>query len=205
MGALDDLQQIFQAEYAGQLSSWESWWNSNTKHGCFCGAGSQCDAPIDGLDSCCAQHDTDYGAVGVSADTMWSIEGIIATRHADRALASCAGSADVAAAGTDHANPDPESYRGHLITLFNFRADVGDNLAALYDRYEQLHRAISDFGAYLLSSNDQIIQGDQAAIDGAQQHVAYLQSLEATTEQIESGLQSAGVDTAAVREQVSLG
>jgi hypothetical protein len=203
MGALDDLQTMFQSEYAAQLSSWESWWNSNTKHGCFCGAGSQCDSPIDGLDVCCSQHDEDYSAVGVSSDTMWSLDGIIATRHADRALAACAAGADIKL-DDPHSNPNAEEYRPHLISLFNFRADVGDRLAALQERYEQIHRAIHDFGSYLLSSNDQITQGDQAAIDGANQHVAYLQSLEASAEQIEQGLQSAGVDTDAVRQQVNL-
>jgi hypothetical protein len=203
MGIAEDLEAAFRSHYAATMGDWQQWWGSNTKHGCFCGAGSLCDQAIDALDSCCAQHDEGYSSVGQSADTMWSVEGLIACRHADRALATCAASAQTVA-DNEHSNPDPEAYRSHLIALFSYRADVGDALATLYERLRQVEGALHGFTRWLSASAEPLSTGDSAAVGEAQQHVAYLQSLDATPEQIDSHLNEQGFDPATIRGQAGI-
>lgn len=203
MGVTEDVEAYFQSQYEAQLASWRDWWNSNTKHGCFCGAGSVCETAIDALDSCCGQHDADYAAVGQSADTMWTVDGLIATRHADRALANCAGGA-ATVAGDPHSNPDPEGYRANLISLFGFRADVGDALYSTYHRLQQIQDGLDALTRTLLGSLDSVSSGDATAIASVQEHVAYVQGLEVDTATINAHLEAAGVPVGEVGGHVGL-
>jgi hypothetical protein len=177
MGWTEDLQAVFEQQYADAVAELRAWWDGNVHHGCFCGAGSRCDAPVDGLDVCCQQHDTDYSAVGQSADTMWTVDGFIDCQHADSALAACAAGADLKA-DDPHSSPDVEGFRDHLIWLFSTRASIGAAMHAWRDRVKAVEDAWDVFTGYLTSQADSINAADPQAVEGARQHVEYLRSLD---------------------------
>jgi hypothetical protein len=151
MGMAEDLQAWCDQQYQSQVSQLQSWWNSGTHHGCFCGAGAQCDQPVDDLDQLCKQHDDDYGAVGASADTMWTAEGFVRTRDADYALASRAGSA--ATTNTE--------FRDRLVWLFSSRYEIADGIIWYRQRLQELEEVRRRFQEWLLSAS---------SLPAAQQH-----------------------------------
>lgn len=190
MGWREDLQAAFEAQYRSTVNELKAWFDSNTRHGCFCGAGADCTTPIDGLDQCCAQHDADYGSLGYSFETMWSLEALIDTRFADEALARCAAGATLADPGTEHANEDPETYRGRLIWLFETRASIGETLHTWRERF----RALQNFRDWLLSSSQQLQYGDPDAVSGTQQHIDHLRALGVDEYEIRTEIAAVGID-----------
>ena len=207
MGIHDDLRQHID----GMKTEWAEL--SNLRHGCLCGEGSQGTVPIDGLDRCCEQHDADYGAVGHSADTMFTIDGLIKTAPADRALAACAGSADIV---TDHefSHPDPEGFRQRLIALFDLRAWFGEQLAAAQAAGEFMGDIYQDASTWV----DDVIDGAADAIEafkewlrsvapaitspeptpddvrwGLQEHLNYLGQLGVSRAEVDVAAQESGV------------
>lgn len=138
-----DLQTYVDQTYASQIASLRQWWDSTTHHGCFCGAGARCDTPVDGLDQLCQQHDTDYGAAGVSADTMWTADGFVASRNADYALSTAAGSATTTAT----------EYQQGLIWLFSTRYQIADGIIWYRQRLQELEEAKRRFRDWLLSAS----------------------------------------------------
>jgi len=143
MGTAEDLQAWVDQQYASQIASLEAWWDSSTHHGCFCGAGARCDTPVDGLDQLCQQHDNDYGAVGMSADAMWTADGFVATRDADYRLASNAASATT----------DATDYQQNLIWLFTTRYQIADGIIWYRQRLQEIEDAKRRFQEWLLSAN----------------------------------------------------
>jgi hypothetical protein len=207
-------------EIQGQIDYLRSEWAelSTLRHGCVCGAGDGGD-PIDGLDTCCQAHDDGYTAVGHSADTMWTIDGLIKTAGADRALALCASSGD---AWLDHdheqSHPDPEGFRQRLIALFETRAWVGDRLAQAQAAGEWLgdtsqyvwdwvndttagagsavDEAVESFKSWMDWAATQISSAEPAPADvraGFDEHVSYLSSLGVSREQVDAAVREAGV------------
>ncbi|MGH9119329.1 MAG: hypothetical protein ACRD0A_16085 [Acidimicrobiales bacterium] len=186
---------------------------SDLRHGCLCGAGSRGIEPIDGLDTCCDQHDKDYGSVGHSADTMFTIDGLIKTAPFDRKLADCAGSADTKA---DHemSHPDPEGFRQRLIALFDTRAWFGEQLAVaqaagefMGDIYQDASTwvdevvdgasdAIESFKEWLRSVAPSLTSAEPTPDDvrwGLQEHVSYLGSLGVSRAQVDEAVRATGV------------
>jgi Phospholipase A2 len=207
-------------EIQGQIDYLQSEWTalSTLRHGCVCGAGDGGD-PIDGLDTCCQAHDDGYTAVGHSADTMWTIDGLIKTASADRALALCAGGPD-AWIDPDHekSHPDPEGFRQRLIALFETRAWVGDRLAQaqaagewLGDTSQDVWDWANDTAAGAGEAADEAVESFKEWIDwaatqisaaepapaevraGFEEHVAYLASLGVSREQVDATVREAGV------------
>ncbi len=195
---------MFEAQYASIVGELRAWWDGNVHHGCFCGAGSSCDEPIDGLDRCCKQHDDDYDERRHSADTMWTIDGFIDCQQADAALAACAADADLS---TDdaHRSTDPSSFRDHLIWLFSTRASIGAGLHAWQERLRALEDAWDGLSSYLGASWTPVTEGDATAVAGVQEHVTYLRSLECSDEDITARLARTGFDVEAIRHHLFAG
>src|SRR5262245_22820233 len=133
-----------QEDLRSQIDTLRSEWEALNylRHGCFCGEGEDADAGreppwIDGLDECCKRHDDDYGALGHSRATMFTIAGMIDTIEADRRLAECAASADVVS-DDPKSHPDAEGFRQRLIYFFELKAWFGEQFKALQDANEWL-------------------------------------------------------------------
>jgi Phospholipase A2 len=146
MGVQQQLDAYLQRIYGSTIGSWRAWYEANTHHGCFCGAGARCSEPVDGLDRCCAAHDAGYDAQGIAAEVMWTADGFVLGRQADVDLVVCAQSTDTTA----------EEFRQHLIQLFSWRVGVADALLWYRAKLEEFSRWLD--GA--LSAND------PAAVDG---------------------------------------
>jgi len=190
-----DLTEWMQQHYGATVADLSGWWANQTRHGCFCGAGTRCQEAIDGLDRLCAAHDDAYRAVGVSGDDlafMFSCEGLMLTVEADTALATGAESADLKA-DDPHSAPDVEDYRRNLVWLFSTRATIGATLRRVRD-------AIEGFRKFLADGASQWILADAATpesvVTGFRQHVAYLESLGVGSEQAAGVAQEFGVDPA---------
>jgi hypothetical protein len=204
------------AKYIDHLK--EEWAALSTlRHGCLCGAGSVGEAPIDELDICCQTHDSDYEAVGHSADTMWTVDGLIKTAPADRKLATCAGSAALV---SDHemSHPDPEGFRARLIDLFNTRAWVGEQLAAAQAAGEAMGDLYQDVSDWASETADQAWDAAGEAVEsfrgwmewaapwiasaeptpddvraGFNEHMTYLASVGVSREEIDAVVRDSGV------------
>lgn len=143
------LEQFMTATYGATINQLRAWYDSGFHHGHWCGPGGSGE-PIDELDGCCRQHDSDYGTVGYSADEMWSPAALIATRFADHALATCAGTAQLDPHG-DGAHGDAEGYRHNLINLFSTRSSIGESLHTMKETLDGALERIRRLGDYLPS------------------------------------------------------
>lgn len=106
------------------LEDMRRFFESASRHGCWCGPGHVCEDEKDSLDACCHQHDLAYDQLGVTADSMWSLDGLKKTVEADRALVECSHMAS----GLD---ADALAYRGAIETIFTHRAEIGQLLRLL--------------------------------------------------------------------------
>ncbi|HEX9259372.1 MAG TPA: hypothetical protein VF855_07525 [Acidimicrobiales bacterium] len=180
MGVTEDLEAWFTAQYAGTVASAKQWYDSTTHHGSFCGAGTRGDTAVDGLDSCCAQHDANYGAVGASADDMWSADALARTRDADQALVDCAG-------GADTTDPD---YRDNLIWLFSTRVTLADAVLWYRARLEELDR----MRQWLLSDASSPEEPSDETRQGYAEWTRHLEGQDISRDEIEAVVREVGRD-----------
>ncbi len=117
MSIQGQIQQWVRAQHGTALGDAQTWWRDATHHGCFCGAGSDCNTPVDGLDECCKAHDEAYGNVGLNANNMWDFpDGFTKARQADADLVACAGSAQT----------NETVYKEALVKTFEARVMIAD-------------------------------------------------------------------------------
>jgi hypothetical protein len=179
MGAADRVRKWFEDQYRAQVADLEAWWNENTQHGCWCGAGNRCEEEQDGLDSCCKAHDNGYGDAGISADAMWDVNGFIRGKVADQALVACARSSDTT---------DPD-YQSRLIALFQTRVEIAEVLETWFAAAERIEQEVDGFRRWL-EENASRLTADASDV---QQYREYLGGLGADTEEIESEIRSASL------------
>lgn len=175
MGVIDRVTTWAEQQYAATIASLRSWYDSGTHHGCFCGAGTLCAEPIDDLDRCCQQHDTDYGAAGVSADTMWEIpNGFVNARNADAALVACASGA--ATTNTE--------YQQNLIWLFGTRVEIADAMSAWLRTAQEIEDGLNRFRDWLGSTVSSAGADSTEVQEGVAQYAANLTAQGAAPEEV---------------------